>query len=197
MATGAMLATCNFFIIILLDISASISGVTLSPAWRDATGMLFFLALIRLSPLAGYHAAEHQTVHALEQGLPLTPACVVHQPRAHLRCGTNLMAYMLVFQAVLFAAAPLAAWDLPLVLLAALGVAGPTHRRLGFILQQLVTTKPASTRQIASALFAARALLASWSAARPVPRWLRVWRLGLVQVVGGALLTMWGLMALF
>ena len=189
MATGAMLAACNFLIIILVDKLPSISGVTLPPACRDLAGMLFFLSLIRLSPLAGYHAAEHQTVHALEQGLPLTPACVVHQPRAHSRCGTNLMAFLLLAHLVLVASGDLAELDLPLILLAAIGLAAFSHRRLGFVLQQLVTTKPASNRQIASAMAAARELLAAWREQRRVPPWLRLWRTGFVQVFSGAALT--------
>jgi hypothetical protein len=189
MATGAGFAACNFLIIILADLLPSISGVTLSAAGRDVAALAGFFALIRLSPVAGFHAAEHQTVHAIEQRLPLTVACIRHQPRAHPRCGTNLVALLAIVQLVVLACADLAAWDLPLVLTLGLGLALPTHRRLGFIFQQLVTTKPASSPQLKSAIKAATEVLAAWQTGVPVSRGRRLWRTGLLQVFLGATLT--------
>lgn len=197
MATGAGFAACNFLIIILADHLSSISGVTLAPAVHDVAALLGFFLLVRLSPIAGYHAAEHQTVHAIEQRLPLTLACVRHQPRAHPRCGTNLLAFLLVLQAVVVMFAGLAVWDLPLVLTLALGVAVPTHRGLGFIVQQLVTTKPAETRQLKSAVAAAEELLTAWQAGGRVTRWQRLWRTGLLQVFLGAGLSTAALAGIF
>jgi hypothetical protein len=189
MATGAGFAACNFLIIILADLLPSISGVTLPAPAGDLAALAGFFALIRLSPLAGFHAAEHQTVHAIEQRLPLTVACIRHQPRAHPRCGTNLVALLAVLQLVVLACADLAAWDLPLVLILSLGIALPIHRRVGFIFQQMVTTKPASLPQLKSAMKAATELLAVWPARAPVSRLRRLWRSGLVQVFLGAGLT--------
>jgi hypothetical protein len=197
MATGAGFAACNFLIIILVDHLPSISGVTLSPALRDLTALLAFFLLIRLSPLAGYHAAEHQTVHAIEQGLPLTDACVRHQPRAHPRCGTNLIALLLVLQTVVVMLGGLAEWDLPLVLMFSLGIAVPVHKRLGFVMQQLVTTKPADTRQLRSAMRAAEEVIGAWRSGAAVSRWRRLWRSGLLQVFLGASLTTVLLAAIF
>jgi uncharacterized protein YqhQ len=62
-----------------------------------ATGLrlsvsLVFLSLIRISRIAGFHAAEHQTVHAIENGEPLVPEIVSRMPRPHPRCGTNILA---------------------------------------------------------------------------------------------------------
>lgn len=189
MATGAGFAACNFLIIILVDHLPSISGVTLPPGAHDVAALLGFFLLIRVSPVAGYHAAEHQTVHAIEQRLPRTLDCVRHQPRAHPRCGTNLFAFLLVLQAVVAMAAGLAEWDLPLVLTLALGIAIPTHKSLGFVVQQLVTTKPAQTWQLQSAMGAAETLIAAWRTGGPVSRWRRLWRSGLPQVFLGASLT--------
>jgi hypothetical protein len=197
MVTGAGFAACNFFLIILIDQLPSISGVTLTLEARDAVAILSFLLLIRLSPLAGFHAAEHQTVHALEQRLPLSLDCVRHQPRAHPRCGTNIMALLVVLQLVVMTLADLAAWDLPLVLVLSLGIALPLHRRVGFVVQQLVTTKPADNRQLHSAITAARELIADWRTGRRVSRWRRLWHSGLPQVFLGAALAMTLLAGIF
>ena len=43
---------------------------------------LLFLLIMRLLPLSGVHAAEHQTVWAIEKGLALTPENVAKMPRA-------------------------------------------------------------------------------------------------------------------
>jgi hypothetical protein len=188
-ATGAGFAVCNFFIIILFDLLASISSITLPMPVRDTLAVAVFLLIIRLSPLAGFHAAEHQTVHAMEQRLPLTIDCVRHQPRVHPRCGTNLIAFLLILQGMIAACAELAVWDLPLVLIVSLGIAVPGHRRLGRVIQQFVTTGPADNRQLHSAIHAATDLVQAWRSQAPVPRWKRLWRSGLPQVFLGAILT--------
>ena len=51
---------------------------------------LVFAVLLHLSPLAGYHAAEHQVVHAIERGESLSIKNVSRMSRVHPRCGTNL-----------------------------------------------------------------------------------------------------------
>ena len=50
-----------------------------------------FIIFLRLTPLVRIHAAEHQTIHTIEKGLPLTLDVVKMQPRPHRRCGTNFM----------------------------------------------------------------------------------------------------------
>lgn len=53
-----------------------------------------FLLVLRFTPLAKIHAAEHQTINAIERGLPLTLEIVKMQPREHIRCGTNIMVFI-------------------------------------------------------------------------------------------------------
>lgn len=195
-ATGALLGACNLLLIILTDHLSSISGIGLSLRAYGPLLLIGFLAMVRLSPVAGYHAAEHQTVHALEQGLPLSPDCVRHQPRAHPRCGSNLVAFALLCQILIAAAGPLSDLDLPLVLLASLGVAALIYRPFGFALQQLGTTKPPTPKQTLSGIRAARELVAAWQKATPVNRWLRVWRLGALQIMLGAMGISWVFMLL-
>ncbi len=153
----------------------------------NLVGFFAFLSLLRLSPLAGYHAAEHMTVHAIEDfGVYGWEAHVRDMPRAHLRCGSNLLAG---FLPALLIGGPLLASS-PL-LVPPLAVAGWMLRhRLGFFLQNTFTTKPPSEHQLAKGMEAGRIVLARWLKA-PAPRLSvaqRIWRRGLPQMVVGVIL---------
>lgn len=50
----------------------------------------------------GYHAAEHMTIHAYEDGAELTPEQVRSYPRAHPRCGTAFLLTVVVFSILIF-----------------------------------------------------------------------------------------------
>lgn len=50
----------------------------------------------------GYHAAEHMTIHAYEDGVELTPQQVRRYPHAHPRCGTAFLLTVVVFSIVIF-----------------------------------------------------------------------------------------------
>lgn len=70
-------------------------------------GYLAFLGrLPEVQRLFGYHAAEHQTIHAFEHGAPLTPEAVARFPAPHPRCGTAFLFMVVLVAVVLF---PL--WD--------------------------------------------------------------------------------------
>ena len=43
-----------------------------------------------------YHGAEHKTINAYEHGAPLEPEAVARYPRAHTRCGTGFLLFVLV-----------------------------------------------------------------------------------------------------
>ena len=63
--------------------------------WQIAINLLTFvgfLVALHLSPLAGYHAAEHMTVTCIERFGWLDVDRVKDMPRAHPRCGTSLLA---------------------------------------------------------------------------------------------------------
>jgi len=167
--------------------------------WMGVTGLLFlvFLLLMRAAPLlAGYHAAEHQTVHAMEAGKPLTPAAVARMPRVHPRCGTNLWAIM---QLSLVALGALATWlstdvgrqSLPLLMPVAVALAlciALGWRALGGWLQHAFTTRPPSAREIASGIRAGQEVtrrhLATPATARLHPA-QRIWGMGLLQAAAG------------
>ena len=151
---------------------------------------LVFFGLMRATSLAGYHAAEHQTVHAIERNERLIPEIVSRMPRPHPRCGTNIMAIGLI----LFSISPLLVSLLNMDIESALLVSGLitllTWRKVGTFLQAVFTTRPASERQIASGIAAARALLGTYYTTPPVRVTLlrRVWCMGFLQNMLGMLI---------
>lgn len=50
-----------------------------------------------------YHGAEHKTIHAYENNLPLTVENVRAQTRLHARCGTNFLLVVMVVSIFVFA----------------------------------------------------------------------------------------------
>ena len=146
-----------------------------------------FMLLMRLTRLAGYHAAEHQTVHAIERCELLVPGVVRRMPRAHPRCGTNLLAAALIFWNVKQAldyVPPLNGMVEIVAGLAALFV----WRPVGTFLQERYTTKPADDREIASGIAAGDALLSRYLAEAPVRPSLsrRIWCSGMLQILCGS-----------
>lgn len=160
---------------------------------------LVFL-LLRLAPMSGTHAAEHQVVHCIERHAPLVPSCVRSMPRVHPRCGTNLFAgftlFLLTFLGVFCAAQE---WRWPPLDGASLAVmlAAPITlifwRRVGGWIQYWFATRPATDGQIAGAIQAAEQVLSRrrkrLSSSRPLrfalPR--RIWTMGFPQILLGYL----------
>ncbi len=158
---------------------------------------LVFL-LLRLIPLSGTHAAEHQAVHCVERRLPLTLATVRAMPCVHPRCGTNIFAgfslFLLLFLSV-FSVTQSARWQLLDSVTLAAAVSGPATliywRRLGGWVQFWFATRPATDSQIAGAIRAAEQVLARHQERlerrRPL-RFLplrRLWTMGLAQILLG------------
>jgi len=153
----------------LLAQAAADSLVRAMPGVASAAGLLpalFMLVLLRLTPLAGTHAAEHQVVHCVERGWPLTPECVRQMPRVHPRCGTNLCVGLLIFIALFvgaFHAMQSAGWATDdsalLSLLLAAPLAWAARQPIGGWVQQHFATRVATDAQIANAIFAANQVL--------------------------------------
>ncbi len=147
---------------------------------------LLFLLVVRLTPLAAYHGAEHKVVHAIERYGYATRETAREMPRVHPRCGTTLLAGIL--PAFLIAA--------PLLLVApALAVVvillGWTFRyRVGALIQQYLTTREPSEEQLAAGLEAAHRLLDDWRR-NPHPdlsALVSLWHRGFVQLLAGVLI---------
>jgi uncharacterized protein YqhQ len=62
-----------------------------------------------------YHGAEHKTVNAYEAGIPLVPADITAYSRAHVRCGTSFLFFVLVIAIIVFSL--VGVWDIWLMVL--------------------------------------------------------------------------------
>lgn len=164
----------------LLNIAARVLTLTL------------LLILMRMNRLAGFHAAEHQTVHAIERTERLTPEIVGRMPRAHPRCGTNIMAGATVFFVALQLALSIPYTD-SIAPLFALFTTLFYWRRVGAFLQERFTTRPATKKQLESGIKAGEELLRKyWSQPPTRPRlWRRIWCMGLAQNMAGVTLIMY------
>lgn len=154
--------------------------------------------LMRLAPLSGTHAAEHQVVHCVERSAPLVPDQVRAMPRVHPRCGTNLFVgftlFLLTFLAV-FSAATAGGWPQTDAASVSAMLAGPFAlvfwRHVGGWFQQWFATRPATDAQIAGAIRAAEEVLArrqQWMERGMSPRFAwgrRLWTMGLAQLLLG------------
>ncbi len=163
-------------------------------AWLPLPLVFVFL---RLLPLSGTHAAEHQTVQCIERSLPLTVPNIQAMPRVHPRCGTNIFAgwtlFHFVFLAV-FCACQSGGFGLSETVTLSLLVAAPPTlmywRRLGGWVQEHFATRPATDAQIRGAIFAAEQVL-SRREARLLSgngrffAFRRAWALGFLPVLLG------------
>jgi uncharacterized protein YqhQ len=154
-----------------------------------------FLLVLRISPLSGYHGAEHMTVTAIERYGRVETTLVQQMPRAHSRCGTTLLAGLLP---AFLIAAPL--WTVHPELSALVVVAGWVVRyQVGYVLQQFLTTKRPTQRQLEAAVRAGRKILATQ---KDMPQVLqspasRLWQRGFPQMAAGVLAGMWLLEAVY
>jgi hypothetical protein len=153
----------------------------ISTDWIQAGASIVAFALwFRLSWIAGYHAAEHQTVHALERNDPLTPERVAMMPRPHPRCGTNIV--------VLFSLFCTLVWQLRIDPLVAGVFSLVVYKFLGQWVQQHITTRRATLGQLRSGIHAAEQLLErfqSGTAPARFPAVSRIWNMGFAQVAMG------------
>jgi CBS domain-containing protein len=161
---------------------------------RSTLAPVLFLFAMRMVPLAGTHAAEHQVVHALERGEDLVPEVVKRMPRVHPRCGTNLAAGATIFLSI-FATEWIPYKEVRLMV--AFFATMLLWRRIGSLLQEFVTTRPANEKQLRSGIQAAQQLLDHYARSRvatpSIPQ--RLWNSGILQVMIGSAL-MAGLIAL-
>ncbi|MDO8585912.1 MAG: DUF1385 domain-containing protein [Armatimonadota bacterium] len=143
--------------------------------------IVLIMTAIRLSPLSGYHAAEHMTVHAIEVGEELTPEIVSEMPRVHARCGTNLLAGASVFLVIT------GSFSSDVAVLIAFMVVILGWRAVGGYIQRVATTKPPSSRQLENGLRAGKELIARFQEQPNYQAYglARVWNTGILQSMGG------------
>lgn len=149
------------------------------------------LLLLRLSPLAGFHGAEHMTVHAIEAGEELSPDIVRHMPRVHPRCGTNLLAGAGLFMII----TSKLSGDFAVLL--AMLVVFFGWRTIGGWMQYYATTKIPNEKQLANGVAAGNELLDKYmdDPNHRVTGYGRVWNMGFIQTSGG-MAAMFGILSL-
>lgn len=159
------------------------------PNWMDAVRAIMlgaalpiFLLLLRVLPLSGYHAAEHQVVHAIERGEPLKSENVQVMPRVHPRCGTNIVAAVILFLLVA------EVFSNQVAVMIAIFIMVFAWRVIGAYFQYYITTRPPSGKQLESGIRAGQTLLEKYreNPAYRVSGWQRIWNTGMPQVMLGA-----------
>lgn len=145
-----------------------------------------FLVVLRLSPMSGYHGAEHKVVHCLETYGVLDRDLARISPRAHRRCGTTLLAGFLPIPLIAVPLLALPVWGPPAAM-AVVVVGWFTRFRVGAAVQQVFTTKEPTPHQLDTALRAAEKLLERWrrDPTRRLPLWHSLWVRGFPQMVAG------------
>jgi hypothetical protein len=181
---------------VLLQLGGPVDPVlgALARIGTNVLGFLVFLLVLRFTPLAGYHAAEHMTVHAVEHfGVWNWEPYVAQMPRAHRRCGSNLLAgilpALLIGVPLFHAGSPL---FMGLAVLVAVGGWRVRHQ-VGFIVQNCFTTRPPTAKQLERGMAAARRVLEQWER-DPAPRLpvaQVIWGRGLPQMVAGVAIAMY------
>ncbi len=209
--TGALLMTLNLLALVMVysgsrwiqdKTGIPLYAMLVSPTatlldWQDWVGMtlrampiVLFLLFVRLSPIAGIHAAEHMTVHAIERGEPLEPQYVRRMPRVHPRCGTNLAAGAIIF---LTLANLNTGVYRDVTLLVAFIATLFAWRPVGNFLQAVFTTRPPTERQLRNGIEAGRQLLQRYQMQgyRPISLRERIWNMGILQIAAGMMSVWW------
>jgi hypothetical protein len=190
----ALVATGSF--LFLFFMSGRLLSMFLAPylpeaQWVSVVLELFpvlaLMATFRYLPIAGYHGAEHQVVHALEQGEELVPEVVARMPRVHPRCGTNL-----AVGATMFLTIQQAEWikSEEIRLLIAMLTTLFFWRPIGSFMQQWVTTRVPKPRELQSGIEAAKELLNNYAVAehRSASPFKRILNSGMLHVMSGSIL---------
>lgn len=154
--------------------------------WADTISAIIsvvtLLVLLRLSPLAGYHAAEHMTVHAIEAGEDLKLETVGRMPRVHPRCGTNILAGAMIFMLI---TSQFHSSDVAILVAMVVLIIG--WRFVGNWKQAYFTTKQPSERQLRSGIAAGQEILKRFHEQPTYQAYgfRRIWNMGFLQAAAG------------
>jgi len=174
-----------------IDVVASSPKVGLTNITVRLLSLLILLVLMRMTRLAGFHAAEHQTVHAIERTEPLITSVVGRMPRAHPRCGTNIMAAGTLFFTLMQFSMSVPGLNELAPVVALIGTLA-YWRRFGAVLQEVFTTRPASEEELLGGIKAGEELLLKYRTMPPARTrlWKRIWCMGMVQNLAGVSLAL-------
>ncbi|HSA07145.1 MAG TPA: DUF1385 domain-containing protein [Candidatus Gastranaerophilales bacterium] len=197
--TGALLGT---IIYIVQSVFLFIFGISEIEKLENQYIPLFlvgeiflFLLILRFTPLVKIHAAEHQTINAIEKGMPLSIETVKMQPKEHIRCGTNLMVLILGIQFVILVYASYLTSINPLFqfvfLITAFSFVFSNWKKGGMLLQKYFTTVKASEKYILSGIKAGQEILKkNKEDTDPASSSFlsKLWNIGLIQIISGFIL---------
>ena len=154
--------------------------------------ILLFIVLLRQTPLAKIHAAEHQTINAIEKGIPLNLDSVKAQPREHNRCGTNLMVLLLGIQFIILLFVTVINKFAPFLqfifLFWAFIYVFSSWKKWGMWLQKYFTTVDAPDKFILSGIKAGEEILRKHKEdldAQPATFSRKIWCMGIIQIITG------------
>jgi hypothetical protein len=188
LSTGAFLFM--FFMVgrfVSLYLAPRLPESVISGIFLDTLPVLALIITFRFLPIAGYHGAEHQVVHALEQGEELTPEVVSRMPRVHPRCGTNL-----AVGATMFLSIQQTPWveNAEIRLLVAMIVTLFFWRPIGSFVQQWITTRKPTAKELKSGIDAGNELLRSFAVAdrRQASPFRKIFNSGMLHVMSGSIL---------
>lgn len=157
-----------------------------------------FVMLLRFTPLAKIHAAEHQTINAIEKGLPLTLEAVRLQPREHKRCGTNLMVLFIGLQFVVLLFVGYFSRTEPILqfifLFGGFMFVFSNWRKWGMWLQKYFTTVKAPDSYILNGIKVGEEILRKHKEdldAKPASFLRKVWCMSIIQIISGFIFVQW------
>ncbi|MEW6143148.1 MAG: DUF1385 domain-containing protein [Chloroflexota bacterium] len=113
-AAGIVLAIAAFFILPMLltrylvypYVPSNILAALIEGVIRVAIFVGYLAAISRMKDIRrvfAYHGAEHKTVNAYEEGVPLEVGAIQKFSTAHIRCGTSFILNVLVIAIIVFA----------------------------------------------------------------------------------------------
>jgi len=179
--TNLPVATVIMQVPVVTDrVTFALADLTLNMVWLTC-----FLCIVWLSPLAGYHAAEHMTVACIERFGDVFPDRVAQMPRAHIRCGTNWLAAIIPLVVI---GMPL--WRVNPLFTVFVGVMGLYFRHyIGYFLQQYLTTKPPTEAQLRAGIQSGRKIMMAWrnAASLQVAPLAAIWNRGIIQMLAGVI----------
>ena len=190
---GWYLFSTGFLMFLVIMLGTKISNVLVghvphTEVWSvllQAFPFALMALVFRVHPIAGYHAAEHQVVHAIEREEELIPEVVERMPRVHPRCGTNIVVAAAIFSAVSMNDYTK---NSPEFVVLGLFVTLFFWKSVGSFVQYWITTKKPNRKQIESGISAGKELIANYEVApkRNSSPGQRILNSGMLHVMAGS-----------
>ncbi|MDO9108101.1 MAG: DUF1385 domain-containing protein [Coriobacteriia bacterium] len=120
MILGVVMSVLLFIVLPAFATNWMVGSASEKPfMWNLVDGILrlvaFFLYIWGVSRVKdiqrvfGYHGAEHKTIHAFEQGLPLETPVIQKYSTQHVRCGTSFLLMVMVIALFVYSLFPVKA----------------------------------------------------------------------------------------